>query len=133
MVLVDGGVFTNLDLNEAISKCRDNGFEDENIIVDVIMCFDKVVVVEDWNKREFKYKNAYEVYNRRMEYNDFYYYFEDITRVIRGYPKVHFRHLIVPQKELGGGFLPIFDGIEKIKYLLQRGEIDGRESLTAYL
>jgi hypothetical protein len=97
------------------------------------MCFDKVVEVEDWNVREFKYKNAYELYNRKMDFIDFYYYYEDITRVIRGYPKVHFRHLVTPQKELGGGLLPIFEDLEKVKFFLQTGEEDGRKSFEAYL
>jgi len=133
MVLVDGGVFTNLDLNEAISKCREHGFADEDIIVDVVMCFDKEIKVEDWPKNEFKYKNAYEVFDRKTQYIDFYYYYEDITRVIRGYPKVEFRHLIVPTTELGGGFIPIFDDIEQIKFLLAQGEKDARRSLNDYL
>ena len=43
-------------------------------------------------------------------YRFFYYYFEDITRVIRGYPNVHFRHMVTPSVALGGGYIPIFDG-----------------------
>ena len=38
-VYVDGGVFTNMDMAEAILKCREQGFEDKDIIIDVIMCF----------------------------------------------------------------------------------------------
>jgi predicted acylesterase/phospholipase RssA len=49
-VLVDGGVFTNLDMSEAIIKCKDLGYKEENIIVDVVMCFDKVVDIESWSK-----------------------------------------------------------------------------------
>ena len=44
-VLVDGGVYTNLNVHEAILRCREHGFADKDIIVDVIMCFDKVVEV----------------------------------------------------------------------------------------
>ena len=118
MVLVDGGTFSNLELVDAIHKCRDHGFKDEDIKVDVIMCFDKVVQIEPWTKQEFKYKSAYELFNRKLEYTDFYYYYEDITRVVRGFPHVQFRHLITPRAPLGGGFIPIFDGIDQIKFLL---------------
>ena len=39
-VLTDGGVFANLEIDDAIIKCREKGFDDENIILDVIVCFD---------------------------------------------------------------------------------------------
>ena len=81
-VLVDGGTFTNLDLSEGIIKCRERGFPDEKIIVDVIMCFDKVVEVEPWTKEITKFKNAFEYYLRKEHLKDFYYYYEDITRVV---------------------------------------------------
>ena len=48
MNLVDGGAFTNLDLSEAIIKCREKGYKDEDMIVDVILCFDKVVNIDKW-------------------------------------------------------------------------------------
>lgn len=40
MTLVDGGVFTNLDLGEAIVRCREEVENDEDIIVDIVLCFD---------------------------------------------------------------------------------------------
>lgn len=106
--MVDGGAFTNLDMSEAILKCREQGFADEDMIVDVILCFDKVVRLDHWTMEEANYKNAYDLYKRREDLRDFYYYYEDITRVVRGYPKVHFRHLIAPSEDLGGGMVPIF-------------------------
>lgn len=39
--LVDGGVFTNLDLGEAIVRCREEVTNDKDIIVDIVLCFDK--------------------------------------------------------------------------------------------
>jgi NTE family protein len=37
-VLVDGGNFMNLDIGDPIDRCREKGFADEDIIVDIIMC-----------------------------------------------------------------------------------------------
>lgn len=73
---------------EAIIKCRERGFEDKDIIVDVIMCFDKVVTVEEWTNELHKYKNAFEIYLRKEALRNFYYYYEDVTRVVAGYPNV---------------------------------------------
>ena len=41
MMLVDGATFTDLNIDEAISKCRDYGFKDSHIIVDTILDFEK--------------------------------------------------------------------------------------------
>merc|ERR1711998_549364 len=46
--LVDGLVLSNLDLSEAITSCQDKGFKDEDIIVDVILCFDKIINWDEW-------------------------------------------------------------------------------------
>ena len=39
MILNDGGIFESLLLAEALVKCRELGAKDENIIVDVILCY----------------------------------------------------------------------------------------------
>ena len=131
--LVDGGLFTNLDLSEAVLNCREKGYDDRDIIIDVIMCFDKVVEIPQWTPGEVKYKNAYELFARKEAYIDFYYYYEDLTRVVRGYPEVEFRHLLTPRVPLEGGFVPIFDGRESIEFLLKQGEEDGRAHMEHYL
>jgi len=86
----------NIDISESIVKCRENGFADEDIIIDVVLCFGQVARIDEWKMKEIKYKNAFEMYTRTAALKDFYYNFEDILRVVRGYPKVHFRHLISP-------------------------------------
>ena len=95
--MVDGLVLSNLDLSEAIIKCQDQGYNDEDIIVDVILCFDKVIQWDEWTMEDSKYKNAWDLYWRKKYFSEFYYYYEDVTRVVRGYPKVQFRHLITPR------------------------------------
>ena len=131
-MLVDGGIFSNLELDESILKCREKGFEDNNIIVDIILCMGKAIKIEEWSMRDAKYKNAWDMKSRRDEYTDFYYYYEDITRVVRGYPNVHFRHLMSPRSDIGGGFIPIFDGVDVNLKLLEMGEKDTRKNLEFY-
>lgn len=130
--LVDGGVFTNLDLSEGILKCREMGFDDKDIIMDIILCFEKKTEMDEWSAQEAKYKNAYDIYQRKEWYRYFYYYYEDITRVIRGYPNVHFRHLITPQATLGGGYIPLFDGIDTTRRYMEQGYNDAVKSLNNY-
>ena len=61
MALVDGGVFTNLDLGGAILKCKDIVDKDEDIIVDIILLFDGPSIIEEWSKEDaLNHKNAFE-------------------------------------------------------------------------
>jgi hypothetical protein len=110
--MVDGLVLSNLDLSEAITKCQDKGYDDEDIIVDVILCFGRVIKWNFWTRDQAKYKNAWDLYDRKEYFKEFYENYEDITRVVRGYPRVHFRHLITPLNDLGGGFIPLWDGTD---------------------
>ena len=48
MTLVDGGLFTNLDLDEAVTKCREEVDNDEDIIVDIILIMDKPYKIDEW-------------------------------------------------------------------------------------
>mmetsp|Transcript_1259 Transcript_1259/g.1485 ORF Transcript_1259/g.1485 Transcript_1259/m.1485 type:complete len:262 (+) Transcript_1259:46-831(+) len=59
---IDGGTFSNLEIEEGILKCRENGFKDEDIIVDIILCFDKIVQINNWSMTDATYKNAYDLY-----------------------------------------------------------------------
>ena len=124
-MLVDGGIFANVEIDEAIIKCREKGFDDDHIIVDLILCFDKVVEVDNWSPKEAKYESAYGYYKRRDAFTNFYYYYEEVIRVIRGFPDVQFRHLITPKAPLGGAYIPIFDGPERTEFLIGRGIEDG--------
>lgn len=82
---------------------------------------------------EAKYKNAYDIYSRKQKLEYYYYwYLEDILRIVQGFPDVTFRHLILPDEDLGGGYIPIFDGLEVNLDLIAKGESDARDLLTAY-
>ena len=75
--------------------------------------------MDEWSLTEAKYKNAYDIYSRKklLEYY-YYWYLEDILRIVKGFPNVNFRHLVLPDQDLGGGYIPIFDGIDVSKDLL---------------
>lgn len=66
---------------------------------------------------------------------EYYYlwYLEDILRIVKGFPNVNFRHLIMPEENLISSEIPIFDSIEVNFELIAQGEKDARNMLTAYL
>jgi len=130
--LVDGGVLSNLDLSEAVTKCNELGYKDEDIVVDMLLCFSKDIKWDQWSIKDYKYKNAYEMYTRKSTFRSFYYYYEDLTRVMRGYPKVHFRHMIAPLESVQGSYMQIFDDIEMSRNYIKHGYDDATKILEWY-
>lgn len=109
MTLVDGGVFTNLDLGEAIVRCREEVDKDEDIIVDIVLCFDQPVKIPEWTLDEGRQSNAYQFYQRKSDFKDYYFwYYEDVIRVMRGYPHVKFRYVVTPSQTLPSEYFPIY-------------------------
>ena len=53
--------------------------------------------IPEWTKEEAKWKNAYEFSQRKTDIRDYYFwYYEDVIRVIRGYPHIKFRYIVTP-------------------------------------
>lgn len=97
MLLVDGQTFDGLDLGHAISKCKEDGpIKDEDIIVDILLCFDKPIDIEPWTYEEAKEKTAKQIYERRKEIKVAYSYLEDVNRVMRHFPHVSYRYVLQP-------------------------------------
>ena len=44
--LIDGGTVWNTNVNSAVQKCRDMGFADHDIVVDVVTCHYEEPVTE---------------------------------------------------------------------------------------
>jgi hypothetical protein len=83
-------------------------------VVDIIMCFDKAIEIEEWTIEEARWKSGYQMYERRQAYKNYYYYYEDIMRVIRGYPDINFRFIVTPSTDLPSRFFPIYASKEEI-------------------
>jgi len=65
MQLVDGGLFTNINIGDPIERCREEGVETKDIIVDILLCLNKVLNIDPWAIRETDWKDALAFYLRR--------------------------------------------------------------------
>ena len=48
--LVDGSVFSTVSVGDPIERCREEGTKDEDIIIDVILCYEDIAskTIDDW-------------------------------------------------------------------------------------
>lgn len=95
-LLVDGFVYVNLALSEAVLKCREFGFDDKNIIIDIILCHGSQIFIEPYTKQDLEYLNAYDMWNRQSNIRSYYEHYQDVFREMEGFPNVNFRHLVGP-------------------------------------
>lgn len=66
MMLIDGGIFANIALGDPIQRCKEEeGVEDKDIIMDVILCNVYYTSVPEWKDDDYKFMNAYNIHSRK--------------------------------------------------------------------
>ena len=136
MYLVDGGIFANISLGDPIERCRQDGYTDENIIVDAILCYGDVPSIEKWSfdeKDGMRWKNASSFYQRRKAITELINTTEDFTRLKRGYHNVNFRFAIKPTKTLTSGFVAVNASTEDVRKEMWQGYHDASNYVHEYL
>lgn len=94
MFLVDGGMFSNVAIGDPIERCREEGFADEDIIVDVLLCYESPWVMDEWDSENLQWQTAWDFYQRRHAISKFYFNTEEVQRLYRGYDGINFRLVI---------------------------------------
>ena len=100
MHLIDGSVFSALSLGDPIERCREEGHDDSDIIIDVITCYPFPIETIKWTKEDSRWRNAYDYYNRRKDITQYYKWKEEVLRMVRGYPNIYWRLIIQPSAKL---------------------------------
>lgn len=120
---VDGGTVWNLDISSGINKCLENGFEEKNIIVDAILCSGKRVA----KRSDQQNYNTIQNYIRHWEISSYYTTMSDIDEIIRGYQKVEFRYVVIPERPLPSGYIPLGFKHDDIVLMIEQGYEEAKE------
>lgn len=119
-VLLDGGVVWRNDAHDAIDQCRTQGYADEDIIVDWIVCAQKELVekehVEDWHT----FKHGMRAWNLQSYYGTM----NEIERTTIFFPDVNFRYVIGPSENLNSPMIPIDLRREHLDECIEIGQRD---------
>jgi predicted acylesterase/phospholipase RssA len=124
--LLDGGIVWKNDASNAIQWCRDNGFTDDQIIVDWIVCAIDEVFSKEWMKEAHTISIALRAYGL----NEFFGTRNDIDRTMTQYPDVNFRYVIGPSESLSVKFLvPLDFSREHLDHSIKIGEKDAKNAV----
>jgi len=118
---MDGGVKVSVDIPTAVNKCRDQGFRDRDIVVDVLLNGAKNMT--DANVSSFHPLNVlyrvYEIYGYDTSMRDL----EEMSRI---FPNVTIRYVVAPTKPLPSGDIPLSFKPDQIETMIQMGIVDGK-------
>ena len=126
-VLLDGGIVWKNDAVNAIQWCRDQGFEDSNIIVDWITCEGHFLFPD----MDILGQHTLSYALRTYSIMDFYSSRQDIDRTKIMYPQVNFRYTISPSEKLSISPVPLDFSREHLEWCIKVGEKDAREAIEA--
>jgi predicted acylesterase/phospholipase RssA len=124
---MDGGVKISVDLFSGIKKCLDMGFEQENIIVDVVLCQGKSIdnILPDNMK-------TLDVLMRTLEIFSYDGSMRDIDQIMHeAYPKVTYRYVVKPTAKLPSGSLPLVFKPNQIEEMINLGIKDAVSAVAS--
>ena len=133
LYLVDGGIFNTVSIGDPIERCREEVESDQDIIVDIILCYTAVNEVPEWQIADTRFMTALDFYRRRKVISNYYFYKEDFLRMTRGYHDVKFRLAIQPSLDLTVGLIPVRATEDDMQNELEQGYKDGLEAVKSFL
>lgn len=124
--LVDGGVARAVDIASAINYCKDQGFSEDKIVVDIVLNNGATFNVKDTSNY-----NTLQHGLRYVAIRQYYKAMDVTVRAKAAAPKAEFRFTIAPTKKLETGTIPFhFDPVE-IEHNIQTGMDDAKAAITA--
>ena len=93
MLLVDGGLMSNISIGDPIERCREDGYRDENIVMDMLLPYQSPFIMDEW-KRDLTWSNAFDYFMRRKKITNYYLNTEEVQRLFRGFHEVNFRLVV---------------------------------------
>lgn len=118
----DGGVSFNVNIHSAVLKCRDLGFDDKDIVIDVLLCSGATFTDKDVSK----YKSIPMVM-RFYEIERFYDTMELVERAMEDYYAVNFRYVVAPTTKLESSIVPMSFKHADILHMIEQGKKDAQQ------
>ena len=118
---VDGALASFVDVTSGINLCRNKGFKDENIVLDVIMLWGGTINIID--PQNF---SPFESLGRTLEIMYFDLFNRNIDELHHIFPNVKIRYLVRPSKMPASGRMPNRFVPKEIEEMIQLGMSDAK-------
>ena len=122
----DGGVKHGIDILTGINVCKEKGYKEEDIVVDIVLCFGRKLEEVDPTKQ--KSMNAllrmFAIWNYDRGTHD-------VDETIHSFPNVKFRYLVKPTKDLPNSTTPLIFDKEELEFMINVGIQDAKDLVQA--
>lgn len=120
----DGGVIHGVDVLSGINECKKQGYAEEKIVIDIIKCFG--TTFEELDPTKFTSMQAlermFDIWKRDRA-------LRQIEDLVKHFPKINFRYIVTPTKDLPNPSTPLRFKEKDIEYMISVGEQDGKDIL----
>jgi predicted patatin/cPLA2 family phospholipase len=123
---IDGGVKINVDISSGINKCLDMGYDEKNIIIDIILYSSKDKL-EEIDKKNL---HPIQILLRILEIFGYDNSMKDVENVPINFPYVNVRYIIYPTKKLPYSVLPLVFKPNDIETMINIGIQDGIDAIN---
>jgi predicted acylesterase/phospholipase RssA len=120
----DGSAVWDVDIFSAVNKCKDKGFKEEDIVVDVVLTSAanlKKVEADDYKSISMLF--------RYLEVSSFYNSMDGLLRAKFAYQGVDFRYVIAPSGNIPSSLHPLNLSEKQIKTTFDMGVKDAQEAI----
>ena len=117
----DGSTIWDLDIFSVVNKCQDLGYDDSNIVVDVIMTSEKTLKTVDASEY-----HSIQMLWRYLEVSRYYSNMDGLLRAQFAYPNVTFRNVVAPSAEMPSSWYPLNLKQEDVDQIWDLGVADGQ-------
>lgn len=119
----DGGILQNINIDDGVSRCLEEGFELKDIVVDAILCDSDTLKTVDADKYD-----ALGIWLRSREVGRFKSTLDIIAAAKEAYPEAQFRYIVYPSQVLPGSSLIDFSpGL--LDQMVQIGIADAKKAV----
>jgi predicted acylesterase/phospholipase RssA len=122
---IDGGSVLNLDVGGAIERCREITDNDNDIIVDVILCTGAHLKDVDQSA-----DTTLQMLDRYLQIDSFSNALDDLLHAKDDYSYINFRYIIMPSSTLPSGEIPLGFKPEQIEEMISMGQSDAKNVIT---
>ena len=122
--LIDGGIKYSVDILHGIDACNTMGYEDKDIMLDVILSNGKKIDVIDASK----YKSL-QVLFRYLDISTYGNAMQEVLNAQHDHPDITLRHLVYPSQKITGSIYPYDFSTKQLEEMVDLGVADAKAAV----
>jgi hypothetical protein len=121
---IEGSSVRTLDVLSAINNCIAAGFNESNIIIDVLLSSP-----QDFNRVDASDYRSYMMLYRYLQVASYYSSMNGLQRAKFTHPNVNYRFVVAPTETLPSAYIPMSLNATDVNTIYNQGVIDGQNAI----